>query len=78
MVDHVVRVAVAIFNAVFPSRQAVLYEASNNSSYVANAFRVENITSTVGVNKAYYERASCTAKGYYSKCRFRWNIAITS
>lgn len=45
MVDHTVKVAIPIFNAAFPGCQAVFMfdNASNHSSYAADALRVENM-----------------------------------
>ena len=44
MVNHTIKVAVPIFNAVFPGYQAMFLfdNASNHSTYAANALRVEN------------------------------------
>ena len=45
MVNHTVRVAIPIFSAVFPGCQAVFLfnNASNHSSYAADALRVEDM-----------------------------------
>jgi hypothetical protein len=45
MVDHTLKVAIAIFNAAFPGCQAVFLfdNASNHSSYAADELRVDNM-----------------------------------
>jgi len=50
MVEHTVKVAIPIFNATFPNCQAVFFfdNASNHSSYAADALRVENMNLNPG------------------------------
>ena len=45
MIDHTVKVAIPTFNAAFPGCQAVFLfdNASNHSSYAADALQVENM-----------------------------------
>ena len=53
MVDHIVKVAVPIFNAAFPGCQAIFLfdNASNHSSYAADAHRVGNMNLHSGGNQ---------------------------
>ena len=50
IVDHTVKVAIPIFNAAFPSCQAVFLfdNASNHSSYAADALRVKKMNQHPG------------------------------
>jgi hypothetical protein len=55
MVEHTVKVAIPIFNATFPNCQAVFFfdNASNHSSYAADALRVENMNLNPGGKQAW-------------------------
>ena len=80
MVDHTVRTAIPIFNAVFPGCQAVFLfnNSSNRSPYAADVLRVENMNLHPSGKQACCGRASCMAKDYRSQCYFRWTTTAVS
>jgi hypothetical protein len=65
MVDHTVKVAIPIFHAAFPHCQAVFLfdNASNHSSYAADALRVENMNLNPGGKQAWLRDGFIHEKG---------------
>ena len=65
MVNHTIKVAVPIFNAVFPGCQAVFLfdNASNHSTYAANALRVENMNLHPGGKQSMLREGFMHGKG---------------
>ena len=72
MVDHTVKVAIPIFNAAFPGCQAVFLfdNASNHSSYAANALRVENMNLHPGGKQSILRDGFIHSKGSPQKMTF--------
>ncbi len=72
MVDHTVKVAIPIFNAAFPGCQAVFLfdNASNHSSYAADALRVENMNLHPGGKQGWLRDGFIHGKGIPQPMKF--------
>ena len=72
MVDHTLKVAIPIFNAAFPGCQAVFLfdNASNHSSYAADALRVDNMNLHPGGKQALLRDGFIHEKGIPQPMKF--------
>jgi len=72
MVDHTLKVAIPIFNATFPGCQAIFLfdNASNHSSYAADALRVDNMNLHPGGKQSWLRDGFIHEKGIPQSMRF--------
>ena len=75
MVDHTVKVVVSIFNAAFPGCQAVVLSdnASNHSSYAADALRTGNMNLHPGGKQGVLREGLMLGKGLPQSMSFSSN-----